>query len=194
MIPMGYMAKRVAATPEFLSSVREIVDVYSVSRCVNDDFADFVDDWKHNGYWFFDSPAIIAHLAGEKAIDLRGTLLFYYEACDQEYAKTGWRMFGPWSGNPDVNVAPPAKKTLEGFDVVTFWPENSSQPLCSPLSCNILAAQIPTNSHCLLRSLEEAKAALDRGDFAKGEPGPCWRIFAVFSVDERWPPIAEHLV
>jgi hypothetical protein len=194
MIPMGYMAKRVVAPPGFLSAVKGIVDVYSVSDCVNDNFADFVDDWRHNGYWFFDHPGIIANLAREKAIDLAGTLLFYYEAYDQEYTGADWRDFGPWKRHPGVDVKPLAAKTLEGFDVVTFWSENSSQPEHSPLSCNSLAEEIPTNEHCLLRSLEEAKRALERGKFAEGEAGPCWRVFAVYSVDEAWPPITEQFV
>jgi hypothetical protein len=73
---MGYMAKRVVPSPEFLSGIAGIVDVYSVSSCVNDDFADFVDFWKHNGYWFFDRPEIIRDLAQKNAIDLSGTKLF----------------------------------------------------------------------------------------------------------------------
>jgi hypothetical protein len=76
----------------------------------------------------------------------------------------------------------PSKKTLEGFDVVTFYAGNS--PECSPLSCNGLADTIPTNQHCLIESFEDAKAALDGGEFNNSEPGP-YRIFAVYSVD--WP-------
>lgn len=185
MIPVGYMAKRVAPPPGYVAPAG-IVDVYSVSACVNDDFADFVDSWMHNGYWFFDRPELIANLAQENGIDLSGTKLFYYEAHELEYTGEEWRSFGPWDGWPEVNVSPPAKSHLEGFDVVTFWPENSSQPLCSPLSCNNLAEEIPTNAHCLLRSFDEATTALDQGGFAKGEPGT-YRIFAVYSADLAWP-------
>jgi len=84
MIPVGYMAKRVRSCPEWLPSER-IVDVYSVSNCISDAFADYIGYWKHNGYWFFDSPGIIQQLAQDKAIDLDETHLFYYEVHDLEF-------------------------------------------------------------------------------------------------------------
>ncbi len=191
MIPVGYMAKRISGRPEFLKA-STVNDIYSVSGCVSEDFADFVNYWKHNGYWFFDQPEIISDLAKENNIDLSGTKLFFYEVYEQELASDGWRAFGPWEGRPEVNVSSPSKTILEGFDVVTFWPENSSQPCCSPLSCNSMAEEIPTNSHCLLSSLDEAKERLEAGAFAEGEPGP-HRILAVYSVDEPWPPVGPEL-
>ena len=184
MIPVGYMAKRVSAAPEWMRAVR-VTDVYSLTDCVNDDFADYVDSWKHNGYWLFDQPEIITELARELSIDLTATTLFYYEAYEQEYTGDAWRAFEPWDP-PGIHVVEPVAKRLEGFDVVTFWPKNSPQPLHSPLSCNGLAEDIPTNSHCLLETFDDAKSALERGAFKKGEPGP-HRIFAVYSVEGCWP-------
>jgi hypothetical protein len=73
-------------------------------------------------------------------------------------------------------------RRLEGFDVVTFWAGNA--PECSPLSCNSLAEKLPTNTHCLLASFEEARMRLEDGTLLSGEAGP-YRIFAVYSVD--WP-------
>lgn len=182
MIPIGYMAKRSCEKPPGLGLL-QVNDIYSVNSCVNDDFADYVDYWKHNGYWFFDSPEIIQTLAEENSIDLEGTKLFYYEAYEFDFNGQGWQTFSPWGEIP-VRVAVPAEKKLEGFDVVTIWVENSPDPEHSPLSCNALAEKIPTNSHCLIESLEEAKAALNAGKFAGNDPG-CQRIFAVYSVD--WP-------
>jgi hypothetical protein len=49
MIPAGYMAKWVSDRPEWLKAER-VSDVYSVSKCVSKDFADYVDSWKHNGF------------------------------------------------------------------------------------------------------------------------------------------------
>jgi hypothetical protein len=37
----------------------QVLDAYSVNDCVNDNFADFVDYWKHSCWWFFDSPEVI---------------------------------------------------------------------------------------------------------------------------------------
>lgn len=76
----------------------------------------------------------------------------------------------------------PEAKVLEGYDVVTFYVQTS--PECSPLSCNSLAAEVETNTGCLLQSFEQARTLLENGTFNDSEPGP-HRIFAVYSV--AWP-------
>ena len=83
MIPIGYMAKRVCKRPDWLNS-DDVVDIYSVSGCISDDFADYIEYWKHNGYWLFDSPEVIRIVAQENSIDIQGTALFYYEAHEME--------------------------------------------------------------------------------------------------------------
>jgi hypothetical protein len=180
MIPVGYLAKRSCSKPEGFN-MADVVDVFSVSSDVNDNFADYINFWQHNGYWLFDSPEVIKSVGSEYGIPLEGTKLFFYEAYELEFTGTEWRPFSPELSIP-TNVTRPLKKTLEGFDVVTFSAGNS--PECSPLSCNGLADKIPTNPHCLIESFEYAKSALDWGEFNGCEPGP-YRIFAVYSVD--WP-------
>jgi hypothetical protein len=182
MIPVGYMARRVSARPAWLRAER-VVDIYSVSNCISADFADYIPFWKHNGYWFFDSPQIIRELVREQAISLDGLTLFYYEAYELEFDgdRGEWRKFSPEASLP-TNVLVPAQRILEGYDVVTF--SAGTSPEDSPLSCNRLAEDVETNSHCLLNSIEEACELLERDAFAHAEPGP-YRIFAVHSA--RWP-------
>jgi hypothetical protein len=79
-------------------------------------------------------------------------------------------------------VLPPHTRTLEGYDVVTFSAGTSAE--CSPLSCNALARDVPTNAHCLLDSLDRARRLLEEGAFTNAEPGP-YRVFAVYST--AWP-------
>jgi hypothetical protein len=185
MIPMGYMAKRVEGSAGW-HKPPQVLDVYSVGCCVNDDFADYVDYWKHNCWWFFDSPALIQSVASENSIDLHGTKLFYYEAHELERADGVWRSFSPGPVWPvQTQVVPPVEKQLEGFDVVTFWGENSPAPEHSPLSCQYLAQELHTNAHCLFDTFDEAYKALETSKFDGCEPGAL-RIFAVYSVD--WPP------
>ena len=164
MIPVGYMAKRSCKKPEAFK-LPNVVDIYSVGHCVNDDFADYINYWKHNGYWLFDSPEIIRAVAQENSIDLDGCLLFYYEAYEMELAEEGWRPFSPEPSFP-TNIVQPAQKRLEGFDVVTF--EVGTSPGHSPLSCNGLAEELRTNSHCLFESFEEAETSLNSGRFEGG--------------------------
>ncbi|MGE5840429.1 MAG: hypothetical protein ACM34H_10875 [Deltaproteobacteria bacterium] len=173
------MHKKVVARPDWLK-IDTVFDVYSVSSCISEDFADYINYWKHNGYWFFNSPQVIEDIARNQTIDLVGMTLFYYEAYEYEFDEDSkeWSAFTPEASfMTDVQV--PIDKHLEGFDVVTFSARTSAE--CSPLSCNLLATRIPVNEHCLFNALEEAKGALERGLFQQSEPGP-YRIFAVYTL------------
>jgi len=178
MVPAGYMYKRVVAAPDWLEGLD--ADIYSVSGCMSEAFADYIRHWRHNGYWLFDSAEIMEALAGEQGIDLTGLTLFYYEVFGEQYDQVSrhWTTFGPESGC-STNVAAPEAKHLEGYDVVTFAAQSS--PECSPLSCNALATRAAVNRHCLFASFDEARASLEQGFFDECEPGP-FRIFAVYTL------------
>jgi hypothetical protein len=180
MIPVGYMSKSVADRPDWLKA-ETVIDVYSLSNCVSDDFADYINYWKHNGYWLFNSPEDIEALATHEGIDLSGTTMFYYEAYGYEFDEDSkkWSAFAPEpSFGTEIQI--PVNKCLEGFDVVTFSVNTS--PECSPLSCNGLAEEIPVNQHCLFDTFTESKIALESGFFNNSEHGP-FRIFAVYTVE-----------
>jgi hypothetical protein len=180
MIPAGYMAKRVERSPDWLGAPN-VDDIYSVSSCISEDFADYINYWQHNGYWFFDSPDVIYQVTQQNSIHLGGTKLFYYEVYEYQFNEKArsWESFGPEASFP-LEVKKPTVARLEGYDVVSFIAGTS--PECSPLSCNGLAKEIKINRHCLLSSCEEAKGLLEKGAFVKCEPGP-YRIFAVHSVE-----------
>lgn len=183
------MAKRVESRPEAFD-VPGVVDIYSLSSCISEDFADYITSWKHNGYWLFDSPAAICAVAEALGVSLEGTMLFYYEvhAFEFDQERGEWAPFEPESSFA-TSIAPPTNPTLEGFDVVSFFARSS--PECSPLSCNGLASALPVNGHCLFSTLEEALAHVQSGAFAHGEPGPL-RIFAVYSVGSTAARPAVH--
>lgn len=178
MKPAGYMAKNVARA-DFLKAP-SVTDIYSVSGCISKYFCDYINYWKHNGYWLFNSPSIIRALAEEHHIDLSKTVMFYYEVYELEYdEKTGiWKPFEPETSF-GTNVEQPEAKTLEGFDLVSFF--GHTNPECSYLSCNLMAQTISTNAHCLIPTFERAKDLLQRGVFKDCEPGPV-RIFAVYTL------------
>jgi hypothetical protein len=96
MIPIGYMAKRVVKNPE--------------------DFTDSINYWKHNGYWFFDSPEIIRTVAKKHSIPIEGTSLFYYEAHESEFDDEGWNAHSP-EGSFSTNVSYPPASNLK----VSTW-------------------------------------------------------------------------
>ena len=181
MRPIGYMYKRVSEAPQWLNTPH-IADIYSLSSCISQNFAEYIKFWRHNGYWLFDSPAIIRSLADEYAISLAGMKLFYYEAHDLEYNDISgkWVSFEP-EQSFETKVQAPIATSLEGFDVTTFYAGTS--PECSPLSCNGLAAEIATNSHCLFPTVEAAVCGLEKGRFKNTEPGP-YRIIGIYSVHD----------
>ena len=125
------MAKRVTKRPEWIKASR-VFDIYSVSGCISKDFADYINFWKHNGFWFFNSPVVIRNIAQEHSVELQGTSLFYYESHEMEFDGERWNPYGP-EPSFQTCVIVPATKQLEGFDVVTFSCRTS--PECSPLSC-----------------------------------------------------------
>ncbi len=181
MIPIGYMAKRIAACPDWLTAPH-VVDVLSVSDCISKNFADYIPYWKHNGYWYFDTPKTILEVARENEIDLAGTRLFFYEAHELEFDddECEWQSFA-LEHSFVTNVMIPAKREVEGYDVCCW---GGAGPEHSPLSCNGLASQLDTNEHCLLKSVDDARALLNAGRFGNSEPGP-FRIISVSSV--LWP-------
>ena len=179
MIPIGYMAKSVEASPDWLKT-NEVDDILSVSRCISKDFADWINFWKHNGYWFFDSPEIIVSLAEENNIDLSQTRWFYFEAYEKEFdeASDEWQSFDREESFKTCVVAPESKK-LMGYDIITFSCGTSAE--CSPLSCNHFAEEVKVNRHCLFDTFEEAMNFMDMKTYSDGEPGP-YRIFSVYEV------------
>jgi hypothetical protein len=179
MIPVGYMLKKVAEKPAWLQ-VDSVVDIYSVKSCMSPDFADYANFWKHNGYWFFDQSKTLTNLAAEEHIDVSGCTLFYYEAYEMEYREEDatWSKFSP-TEDITTQVVEPRKMELAGFDVVPFSCGTSAE--CSPLSCCALAREMDVNEHCLFRTFEDARIALESGRFNNSEPGP-FRIFSVYRV------------
>lgn len=189
MIPIGYMAKRVVAKPHWLKT-NKVDDILSVSGCVSEDFADWINYWKHNGYWFFDSPDVIVSLADEHALDLSQARWFYFEAHEKEFddGSGEWRGFDP-EASFATRIVAPEDKELMGYDIITFSCGNSAK--CSPLSCNHLAEEMKVNRHCLLDSFEEALSFMDTKGYLGGEPGP-YRIFAVYEIPTPKQLLAEQ--
>jgi hypothetical protein len=190
MTPAGYIAKRIESCPDWLNA-ESVRDIYSVSGCVSEYFCDYIQHWKHNGYWLFDSPEHMEEVAKAESIDLSQHRLFYYEVYEKEFGEDSnvWESFEP-ERSFKTNIRVPREKKLEGYDVVCFTVRTS--PECSPLFCNHLAETIPVNEHCLLSSLEEAVRLIERGAFNNSEPGP-YRIFAVYSCDAASPETETRL-
>lgn len=187
MIPVGYMYKLVGIPTASLTA-NNVVNVFSAGDCGGSPshfFADYIKYWKHNGYWFFNTPDLMQEIARMDHIDLSAMTLFYYEIYEFEFDKSdnqgrvaGWFPFESESSFA-TDVLIPQEKDLAGYDVVEYVCRNS--PECSLLSCSNLAAKFHVNAHCLFDTFGEAKAAVETGEFHAKEPGP-YRILAVYEV------------
>ncbi|CAN5509064.1 hypothetical protein BH10CYA1_BH10CYA1_40480 [soil metagenome] len=173
------MLKTVVARPQWIDA-ESVLDIFSVSGCDSTNFADYIKYWKHNGYWFFDSPQVIRTLAKSENFDITGMTWFYYDVHEEQYDEctARWSKFSAEASFP-TNIVPPLEQTLEGYDVATF--AASTSPEHSPLSCNSLAKDLRVNEHCLFDTFDQARSALENGQFADSEPGP-FRIFAVYRI------------
>lgn len=178
MIPAGFMRKKVLSTPEWIKS-KDVVEIASVSSCLSDFAFDYIDYWCHNGFWLFNSVDELDALMSANGHDRSGSRLFYYELYEQEFedADRVWMPIEPVKSLP-LNVEPPARARLLGYDVVRW---QSGPPECSPLSCNSLADEVEVNQYCLLPTLDRAMELLESGFFEDAEPGP-YRIAAVWEV------------
>ncbi|MBS0240978.1 MAG: hypothetical protein JSS20_02290 [Proteobacteria bacterium] len=183
MIPAGYLFKRVEARPDWLGVPGRPQRIFSMCGHISPDFADYVDFWRHNGFWLFDSPDIIEAVAADHGIELTGLTCFYYEEHEQQFDTEAdrWLPVVPEKSFL-TSVERPSAATLEGFDIVTF--SGGTAPECSPLSCNSIAEEVAVNDRCLFDTFDEARRALESGLFRNAEPGPC-RIVAVHTVGPR---------
>ncbi|HSZ11807.1 MAG TPA: hypothetical protein VK759_06515 [Rhizomicrobium sp.] len=179
MIPIGYMLKKIMPPPDWLKAP-QVEWVYSVSNCVSKDFLNYIPFWKHNGWWMFDNPTIVQNLAKENGVNLDEQTLLYYEAFESEFDENenAWQAIAP-QGSFHTDVQMPGEKLFRGYDIVTFSVHTS--PECSPLSCNMLASEIPTNRFCLIDDFQSAFDIVKRGLADNAEPGPD-RIIAVYTV------------
>jgi hypothetical protein len=182
MIPAGYLLKRTTRPPGWLIAPH-VLEVCSVSACVNDDVVDIVSLWEHNTFGVANDPELLWYVARERNVEIAGVQLFFYEAYELEIDADGflerplqWRPLTPVpSGKAETSLAvTPDNMTLLGYDVVVC--EDYLEH--SPLSCNSVAESLAVNAHCLFSSLAEAKEAIEAGSFKDCEPG----VYKIYSV------------
>jgi hypothetical protein len=167
-ILIGYFPKRVLRLP-FPEGfeISHVVDICSVSECMSPGPEDWINSWRHNAMWCFDSPEI-----AQSIVPVGSAHQFHMFA---------YRMFPLSLGDgtevdfviPVLSVEPMAQTfDFLGFDAVSRSAGSSFE--CSPLSCNGAAESESVNSHCLID--DEADIMRLARFFAKKsngfEPGP----------------------
>lgn len=165
---IGYFAKPTIKRVDW-PKAESVEEICSVSNCMSGGDWDWINEWLHNEMWVFDSPELASKVVPDSK----------RPKCDL-YA---YRMFpGRYvMGKQQLFVIPalraqPLDDSFEklGYDLVSR--ETEADFGHSPLSCNGLADEVPTNRHCLLCSAEEAFALAPTmeipGQPMRGEPGP----------------------
>lgn len=165
LVLIGYFPKIVAPKPEWLKDAPAVEEICSVSDCISKSPSDWIDQWKHNEMFVYDTPELAWSVVPQE--DRHRYTLFAYRILPRlfgESEETEWQI-------PSLCVnALPGGFASVGFDAVSRSCGTTFE--CSPLSCNLMAAHYPVNRYCLLDDLETA-IAMAR-DFAAGncEPGP----------------------
>lgn len=180
MTPLGYIARRVIPRPGWLNAPH-VESIYSVANCMSEDFADYIEFWRHNGHWLFDRPSIITDICEESCIEISGLTFLYLESELIQYDadQKKWMAYEPDSSfSTDVTKAHDAK--LLGYDVTTSY--YSPKPEHSPLSCNHIASVVPVNKYCLIDHLDEDRNHIENGAFVSSEPGHL-RVIAVHEIE-----------
>jgi hypothetical protein len=129
VIAAGYMAKKVVPKPDWIKAAT-VADLCSVSHCISAAFCDYIQHWKHNGYWFFNSPQAIIDVAKAASVDLSDHRIFYYEVYKQQFDEEQhvWLPFEPDKAFT-TTVQRPDPRQLLGFDVVSFNSQTRSRML-----------------------------------------------------------------
>jgi hypothetical protein len=179
LIPAGYMAKNIVTKPNWLKA-NDVNQIYSVSSCISEDFTDYIDYWKHNNFWFFNSIDLIQEIINFEGKILSDYETLYYELYEKEFDESvmNWKEFKK-EEDFGYNVELPINNIFLGFDLVSYSCGTIHE--CSPLSCNSLAESVPTNKYCLFDTIDDAIKTAEDMNILKGEPGP-YRIIKVSKI------------
>ncbi len=173
---VGYFAKE-PLSPAEAGFLEPVEDVGSVAECIVSGAQDWIQHWKHNRFWRYDSEELalsVVPLDQREAFDV-----YAYESYPVLFDVDGEQPLRM----PQLNVEPAgADYQVLGYDIVelhSIGQPGDEEPNyefgCSPLTCNALLKEVPVNKHCLLESHAEAldlakRVAASNG--AMGEPGP----------------------
>ena len=158
---IGYFPKN-PSVPAGWTGPAHIAAIGSVSACLAEAPDGWIQRWLHNDLGLFNTRADARSVIPENA---PGFSIFAYRLLTVRFATTGPEPL-PVAEFPVEPI--PASFVALGFDVGSR--SLSSFFECSPLSCNLMAREIPVNEFCLLSNLDQAIAAAER--FAQEQPEP----------------------
>lgn len=163
-ILIGYFPKRTLKRPDWLHA-SEVEEVCSVSTCISKGPEGWIDHWRHNEMWVYDTPELALSVIPESA--------------RSEFEIHAYRMFPVAFDDgiensfefPLLNIQPmPTSFERLGLDVVSRSCGHVFE--CSPLSCNRMAEGTTVNRHCLIEHVDAALLFATNCEEEGCEPGP----------------------
>lgn len=172
---IGYFSKKRKENIRVLSShnVLEICNACLCSFVVPDNW---VEHWKHNDYFLFNSP-IIAYSIIQDLEDCHEYVLYAYK--QYQFRVENGSVFDEEVESENVEDLS-SEFVLLGYDAVNR--NYSKQFGCSPLFCNLGAEKMKTNKYCLFSSFNEALEGAVIFSRGHGEPGPYY-VVEVYRAD-----------
>ncbi len=173
---IGYFPKRVMQRPTSLKAA-SVKAIRSVSECMSKGPPNWMERWTHNEMWVYDTIAAAWAVVPAEERD--------------DYEMQAYRILPmKWDEGKSVKVELPElciEPLPEGFESAGFDAVSLEEGTAgfghSPLSCNGMAEQIPTNEHCLLDDVEMAARVAGRFSRGNAEPGPYYVVEVLRQVE-----------
>ena len=161
---IGYFPKR--RTPNPGCMIPGVVEeIASVSGCIAEGPDDWIEHWRHNELFVFDSPKVAWSFAPEAELDRFD--LYGYAPYPVRFVNGQQQAFEIPPVRPQ---SLPADFERLGIDVVSRSCDAGFE--CSPLSCNGFAKEAAVNRWCLLDEIDDAFFLAKRVESSGAEPGP----------------------
>lgn len=180
-ILIGYFPKRTAKRPDWLKAA-VVEEICSVSDCISKGPDGWIDHWRHNDLWVYDTAEIARSVI--PTAERREFDMYAYRMLPVQFTQGSRRPFEI----PSLHVQP-VDSSYEplGWDIVSRSAGNSFE--CSPLSCNHMAEKVTANRYCLLDDLETLLRLA--GEFETGgcEPRPYYvvEVWGLSSDSNQYP-------
>jgi hypothetical protein len=167
VIDGGYFPKVIERSSPALKLPPTIHDICSASTCIYDGPDGWIDQWRHNEFGWFNTIEDAWAVTPEP--ERSRYRLFAYRIAETRF-RNGAAL--TLTVPADVHPVPiPDTFTSLGYDAVSKSMESVLGFECSPLSCNSMAAEMPTNEHCLFDTEAAATAAAMAFSVDEPEPG-----------------------
>lgn len=183
---IGYFPKPTVRTRKGWGAARNVEELCNLGHYTNEGPSNWVDQWKHNEMWLFDSEEMAREVIAD-AIEVKvepdpnRDPPWQVHLCREQRTTFDFYAYKmlPTRFNdgletqvelPPLDVAPlPDDYERLGYDAVnkTCCPHFE----CSPLFCNGMADEIPVNRYCLIDEPERALEVARDFSIRKPEPG-----------------------